>query len=277
MYKYKYFLLKDKTVINLLKHTLQKLGSNDNPTTEEFKRIYRKLLICHEIVYKNDRSNCIPNDTGVLTVSSRLPKQQCTVDTVFSTSPFKIESDEFNYHTTINENLEKFDQHLYSYVASTIECKLIENIKWRHKQECSQCIDVFYENELANDDFVTAKNLSDELKIPCLNTVHIVKASNRIFNILQRSMKDDCAENLHDMILKTIMSLLPTEKLYTQSNFESHKRSHKQWTHKEKFIYGIVSEYMRQKSCKIGNRITEEEKGEYIRHSNRKLVHFSGQ
>lgn len=267
--------LKDKRVQYSEKYFTNIIGSNDNPTAAELERIYRKLLVCHEIVYKRDRSNCIPNDTGVLTVSSALPNQQRIVDAAFSAKTF--ECNEFDYHYAINEEMEKFDEHLYSYVASSIENKIIANLRRNHKKECSQCINVFYEDELASDDYVIKKNLSDAIKIPCISTVNIIKASNKIFSILKGLENSNSAENIHDRSLKTVMSLLPIEELYTNSDFESHEQCHEQWTHKEKFIYAIVSEYMKQKSCKIGNRITEEEKGKYIRHNNKKLVHISGQ
>lgn len=211
-----------------------------------------------------------------MTVSSRLPEQSKD-DTVISVKPFEMECDGFIYEAAINETLEKFDEHLYSYVASSIESKIISNIKKSHKKKCLHCIEVFYENELVEDDFISKKNSSNELKIPCLSTLHIIKASNKIFNILEQLDNDGCTEIVHDRTLITIMNLLPTEKLFTRSDFKSHEKNHTQWTHKEKFIYEIVLEYMKQKSRKIGSRITEEEKGKYIRHNNKKLVHFSGQ
>lgn len=214
------------------------------------------------------------NETGVLTVSSGLPNCQRTVDTVFSACTFEIECYGFDYHAAINGNLEKFDQHLNSFLASSIESKVIANIKRSHKKQCPQCIEVFHENELIHDDFIARRS---SLKTLCLSTVHIIQASNEIFSILKQLKIHDSSVNVHDSTLKTIMSHLHTEELYQQSNFESHGQSHSQWTHKEKFIYEIVLEYMRQKSCKIGIRITEEEKGNYIRHNNKKLVHISGQ
>lgn len=71
------------------------------------------------------------------------------------------------------------------YTASLIESKVIENIKRCHKKECSLCINIFYENEIVEDEFIAMKNLSRPLKTPCLSTVHIVKASNKIFNTLE--------------------------------------------------------------------------------------------
>lgn len=122
----------------------------------------------------NDRSNCILNDTGILTVSSVLPNQGRTDDTVFLARAFEIECDKFDYDSAVNDDIEKFDQHLCSYIASTIESTLIKNIQKCHKKECFQCIEVFYENEPASNDFVTKKsqNTTNTVKIPCLSTVH---------------------------------------------------------------------------------------------------------
>lgn len=80
--------------------------------------------------------------------------------------------------------------------------------------------------------------------------------------------------------LVTILSHLPVEKLYINSDFEKHQKSGTQcigWTHKDNFIFNIVFEFMKQKSSTIGNRITEEEKGAYIRHNYKKMVHSKDQ
>lgn len=213
---------------------------------------------------------------GVLTVSSALPNQQRTNGTNHSACIFQIGNEEFDYDAAINEELEKFDEHLCSYIASTIECKIIKSLRQCHEKACSQCIGIFNENELVKNNFISKKMqyACNPLKVPCLSTVHIIKASNKIFDILERRKHQINTVHMHDSTLKTIMSLLPLEQLYTQSNFELHGQHD---SHKETFIHDIVLTYMKQKSNKIGNRITEQEKGEYIRHNNKKQVHISGQ
>lgn len=91
------------------------LGNNDNPSAEEFRAIYCKLLVCNNIVYKNNYGNCITNDTGILTVSSAPAINQCIVDhTSQRGDRFEIE---FNYDEAIKEQIEKFDEHLNAFTA----------------------------------------------------------------------------------------------------------------------------------------------------------------
>lgn len=219
------------------------IGRNDNPTTEEFKGIYRRLLVCKEIVYKNDYANCITNDTGVLTVSSGMStKKSIVVETSTASTTFEME---FDYHEAIYEESEKFDQHLRAYTACTIECEIIKIIKKGCKKECSQCIAVFHENTLANDEFVMMKQSTDAaFKIPCLSTVHIIIASDKIFQILESKSIEMSTTQAYNNILRRIMNFLPIEELYTESDFNLHNQENEtsyQLSHKEKFIYKIVS------------------------------------
>lgn len=259
------------------------VGRNDNPTTEDFKRIYRQLLVCNQIVYKNDytKSNCITDDTGVLTVSSYHEKSKVDSSTqraVHSNITFEIE---FDYFEAINEELQKFDQHLCVYTASTIESTIIANLKKSHKNKCSNCIAVFYENEKADDEIIVMKRSTNtSFKIPCLSTVHIIIASNKIFNIFENQSIESNTKKAYDGMIATIMNSLPIEELYTNSDFNTHGQINEDssnLSHHEKFIYTVVNEYMKLKSKKIGSRISEEERGKYIRHNNKKRVHEKGQ
>lgn len=202
-------------------------------------------MVCKEIVYKNDYANCITNDTGILTVSSALPNEKCTVkETLMASTRFGIK---FDYHEAIHEVLEKFDQHLCTYTASIIESKIIESMSKAHRKECFQCIAVFNENEAADDEFIVMKRSTDAaLRIPCLSTVHIVIASNKIFRILESQSIETNTTKAYDSILATIMNFLPIEALYTQSEFNLHEQANEtpgQLPHHKKFIYKVVNEY----------------------------------
>lgn len=82
------------------------------------------------------------------------------------------------------------------------------------------------------------KNLSRPLKTPCLSTVHIVKASNKIFNTLENQAVSEMTHfrytemtvKVYDSVLKTIVSLLPIEELYTRSTFEWHEQVHENYS-----------------------------------------------
>lgn len=237
-------------------------------------------MVCNQIVYKNEYGNCITNDTGILTISSSQPDKNRAVD-VTNREASTIFEIECNYGEAINEELDKFDQHLCAYTASIIESKLIENMLKANKKECSHCIGVFYENETVDNEFIEMKRSTNtDLKIPCLSTVHIIIFANKIFQMLENKTIQTSTKEAYDRILKTIMNWLPIEELYRLSEFNLHEHLNEtsnQLTHKEKIIHKVVSEYMKLKSKKIGCRISEEERGKYIRHNNKKRVHEKGQ
>lgn len=249
----------------------------------EFESIYRKLLACKEIVYKNNYGNCVTNDTGVLTVSSghrhKQTSEKCTIETTFvKGKSFEIE---FDYLGAIGEEIEKFDEHLNAFIASKIEQNLLNIMKKHHKKYCQQCNEVFAENTKVFDAFINLKNESITFHTPCQSTVDIIKAANKILSIIEGIEGQEIyGTNIFESTLKTIMCHLHYNSLYTETNFDSHHLNNRYsitYTHQDEFIYYIINEYMKLKSENIGSRISEEEQGTYIRHNYKKRVHEAGQ
>lgn len=232
-------------------------------------------MACKEIVYKNNHGNCITDDTGILTVSSKLSRvEQCAVERTFAQGN-SIEI-EFDYFEAINEEIGKFDEHLCAFTAVTLETKIKENIRKGHKKECGQCTEVFGENPKIDNDFLRLKSATSALQMPCKSTIDIIKAANKIFSLLED--KDMDVTHTYDSVLKTVMDYLEFDDLYSATDFGLHTIEHSgPFSHQEEFIYKIVNEYMKLKSRKIGDRIGEKERGVYIRHENRKRVHEAGQ
>lgn len=250
-------------------------GSNDNPSAEEFRSIFRKLLVCKEIVYRNNYGNCISNDTGILMVSSARPVHQRTATNTLRIG--RILEIELNFEEVIQENIGKFDEHSCAFNASTIEDKLIQTMNRCHKKYCVECIQVFEENEKANDEFLKLKNETSKVRMPCISTVHIIKVTNKLCELLNVCGTMHC-DNMYESVLKTVMQNLEIEKLYTNSNFAIHiKKEASLLSHKDEFIYKVVDEYMTLKSRRIGARISEEKQGKYIRHNNKTRTHEAGQ
>lgn len=243
----------------------------------EFQAIYRKLLVCKEIVYENNYGNCISNDTNILTVSSKGPAKPGNIDSTYSRGDtFEVE---FDYFDAVSEDIGKFDQHLNAFTASKIETQIIETIKRCHQRECEECINVFDENAKIHDDFIALKNVRNSHQYPCKSTIDIIKATNKILHIIEQQTLLE-PHRSYDKVLRTIMSCLYIDELYEKSDFNLHNKAEENscsFDHHEKFIYKIVNEYMKLKSKKIGSRITEEEQGIYIRHNNKKRIHESGQ
>lgn len=233
--------------------------------------------MCNEIVYKNDKGNCISNDTGILTVSSRAIPQPSKQRTDQGDT-FEIELD---YFQAVEEQIEKFDQHLCANIASVIETALIAKMRRYKKQECVRCIDVFEENLKFQDEFLTLQAGIKPCREPCQSTVNIIKASNKIFDILEEQTIL-VNNSTHHKILRTIMFWLECDyvldELYPRSNFQFHcEEPDLSVKHKSEFIRKIINEYMNMKASKVGSRITQEERGKYIRHSNKKRVQEAGQ
>lgn len=260
-------------------------GSNDNPTANEFKRLYRKLLVCHEVVYDGKKANCITNETGILTVSSEIVSVSSSVYHGGTVASIDLDDLTFNYQEIIDEQLDKFDEHLNAYAATKVEEKIKYSIQTK-KNECKMCLGVFHENEKISDSFITRKmsakvqSLQNQRSQPCQSTVHIIKAINKMHSLLPGKGYDVNA------IILTVLQNLDYDDLYIDTDFEDHtdhtvpeteETINSHISHKEILIRNIVKVYINMKSHNIFQKITDEKRGVYIRHANRKQTHFAGQ
>lgn len=252
------------------------LGSNDNPTVIDFKRVYRKLMVCHEIVYDGNKGNCITNETGILTVSSEIVPKPASSQ--YGRSKL-IDLDDVNYEEFINEELEKVDEHLNACIASKVEQK-IEHMHQRQKNKCKLCLKVFHENEKAKNKLLSrnARSTSENVENqPCEDTVKIIKFFNKLNDLLPDKGYDFKA------IVETCFFHLNPDSLFISTEFDDHIEAEMNdiqsspSSHKNNFIKEIIKCYANMKAQKIGRKITDEERGEYVRHTNRKNTHFAGQ
>lgn len=234
--------------------------------------MYRKLLVCHEVVYDGKSANCITNETGILTVSSELhPKAGQARHQ--SHQPILLEPDEFDfdYHVAINEEIEKFDEHLNSYAASKIEDKIKKSIQIRNAA-CKECYQVFQKNEKICDSFLSRKISINQ---PCKSTVDIIKIFNKIHDLLPLER-----EYHSKAIARIVLNHLSYEDLFTATEFEEHiyeQNEQSQMSHKEYFIFQIVNTYINIRSHNIYKKQSEEERGNYVRHKYTKQIHLAGQ
>lgn len=188
---------------------------------------------------------------------------------------------DINYDATMLKeigDMEGYDQHMSAYLALCIENKMIQKIN-QNKYKCSGCAGVlFARHGRITDSLLALKNTTpEEAKQPLLSTLKIVIFSNAVFKeISSRSFEG----NDIDTVWKTILNYIDIEDLYSTEDFEQHEQqqySHSQFTHKEEFVIQVVKMYVILKSQKIGRKIADEGKGEYIRHKNKQAVHLAGQ
>lgn len=250
------------------------LGSNNNPTVQQFKTAYRKLLVCSPYLFR-DRTNCAIGNTEILTVSSAEHRTQAldnytnNYNTIMRTRAIELELD---YMTMITEEKGPYENHMFAYLASTIEMNIIKKLNKNHVSGCQDCLRVFAENSKINDDYVAKKMIHDQkIAQPSSSTVDVVVCAEKVLSYLQEQHVP------FEISCKTIFDILDINTLYDSSNFNGHDQRGSA-THKEMFIYDIIQELMHMKSNKIGMRITTEERGETIaRRLERRNIILAGQ
>lgn len=247
-------------------------GRNDNPNTIEFRSAFRKLLVCHPLVTSVDH-NVISNATGMLTVSSR-QKTRTTPSNQPTIQQYEIEC---SYKETLEDelkNMEPYDMHMIAYAALCIEEKMLNKMKnAKHKQMCPGCFDMLLaRHDKINDSLLAMK---EKNKQPCQATVNLVIFSNEVMKLIS---EHSSRGNSFNAVCKTIYNYVDTEEVYSYENFENHIQNFEpQAEHKQNFIMRMIKTYNSLKSHKIGNKITDEERGELIRNRRRKEIHFAGQ
>lgn len=133
-------------------------GSNDNPNPIEFMSTIRKLFVCNLLITSKDH-NCISNATRILTMpSTKKPTKSCSDRLDEKEIKLTYRCD---YESTIIgelKTMEKYDEHLFAYVALEIEKKIIRKIELECKLSCSTCASVFEENLKFPDELLLLKN-----------------------------------------------------------------------------------------------------------------------
>lgn len=253
------------------------LGSNINPTEQQFQSAFRKLLFFTPHISGDRKTNCNTEfPDALLEVSSASKNNLNSIDILLSRSQ-EIQIP-YDYNDLINIELGPYDQHVSALSASEIELEIFRDIKKRSSIACQYCLNVFHENLKYNDSLIERKqNRSQQIDQPCLSTMHIVVASNQICKILESAKYVDLGS-----MIKTIFSNLDIHALYESSDFDSHIQQNlftknASIGHKEKFVMNLVQKYMNMKSKQISHRITiEEQKEEKNKRKSRRNAIFAG-
>lgn len=150
-------------------------GRNDNPNPIQFEGAYRKLLMHNDVVCSK-YANSIDTGTKILTVSSAKRKvQNPNIGNLY------VPKDDFDFHhdfepyVTFENSTDELKYHSLVLVASNVEKIIIKAKAPRILIKCDQCLDVFIENEIVDDDFVRAMGRSYGHLQPCKSTFHICK------------------------------------------------------------------------------------------------------
>lgn len=230
-----------------------KCGSNNNPTVDQFKSAYRKILINNEIT-SSEHSNCLDRLKIYFIPSTRKSIENHT-ETPLPTEypPSSIEP------FTANDNiLDALRDATICQIASEIEYKIRSAARFG----CNLCLNIFDEN-----DKVVAECLKNgHLRLPCISTAHICKVASKYLDIFMTQFKYN-----YPILLDSILREIDNENMFSGSNFEHH------FDHKMYFIQFIAEEYIRIKATYIAKNLTLKEQEKMMRNKLNKAIHFVGQ
>lgn len=249
-------------------------GGNDNPNTVEFRSAFRKLFVCHPLLTSADH-NTITDATGILTISSAAKKLSLPAN--LDQSPeFDLEIDYDEVICNELDSVEPYDKHMNASIALDIQDEVTKAMNRANKKNCSECANVFAQNRKINDELL-AKAKTGSLQQPCESTLKIVILSN----VVMRAISSNVRSKDISSVLKTIENHLNYDDLYVASNFVHQQRNQTDVAcgsaHKKDFVGKVIKAYLKLKSEKIGQRITDEERGEFIRNRKNQKVYASGQ
>lgn len=258
-------------------------GFNDNPTVQQFAAAYRKLQVHNDVTASNN-ANCMETYDGILTVSSRRPKLSKNNDRQYiegiesnNNNPENdedlnevvwtdIENNEIIQLPSFHSNDDAIKLKVVAYIASFIEKEIIESKGRTLTIKCVDCLRVFGENALHEDEFLERKSNSEDILTPCASTVKICIAAE---NELQR-IKNDIDD--YKQTIKNVLSAIDINNLFVPSDFD-----HQDLNHKQLFISTIARIYLRKKMNFISRTKTRNKLGEIVRSQWKKAVHFKGQ
>lgn len=161
-------------------------GCNNNPNAEQFKAIFKRLLVHHELRTANN-ANCEGDDTKILTVSSRSEKKKGT------SLPNRLLSDDYSddvlnsmviedfSESDITVNLDEYQADCVAYISGFIIRKMEEK-KLGTSREVKNLTD-----PLNHSDLIDLKNRG-KLKLPSKIIVSICAIVEKIFRIHEQEL-----------------------------------------------------------------------------------------
>lgn len=197
-------------------------GYNDNPTFQQFKSAYRKILV-HSTVFLSKGSNCTNFDTisepfsNILFVSSNKHSSQSNENQFMDALPEEL--DELHEHLHTIESLQqsnsidpRWADPTLIHIASTIETRIRMADVY-----CPHCVLAFEDNEKVGTRSIVSKYQ------PCRSTYTICKAVDRFLK--SQFLR---GKQMINTIYCAIADHLDIDSLYIRSSTDfQHDQNHK--------------------------------------------------
>lgn len=241
-----------------------RLGSNDNPTVEQFKSAYRRLFVRNEIC-SSKSSNCIDTGINILTVSSRRPKlkEDYSNDAQDENEPYlraRTENNQLQLH--------EISEHTISYTAYEIEKAILEAKDPKKSIKCYKCVKTLYENEQIQNIFLDLKSNAKSIFQPCKSTFEICALTEEIIKSF-----DDINAISYTEVVKDVIYRIDMDAMFPLSDFNDHPHAN----HKSFLVQYLAESYLSKRLKFISKCSTLAQHDEFNRHCMKKAIHRSGQ
>lgn len=234
------------------------LGSNDNPTVQQFAAAFRKIVVNNDIK-SSEKANC--EDTlslDILSVSTR-PNLNVNHNEHHSipTETEPVEADKTERTETDEFVLNDLEAKSVAHLAGIIEGKVAEKGRF----SCAKCRNIFSENDKIS------QSLRSGLKtIPCQTTFEICCSARKHIDKLTTDSFYTYKDLLDDSLKQ-----LDYNTAFSKTNFDGHNN------HKQHFVLFIVEEYVRAQANYIAKKVTLQEQQILLGNRAKKIRQLKGQ
>lgn len=157
-----------------------------------------------------------------------------------------------------------FERNMISYTASVVQNDIIEG-KWYTRLKCAECLRVFTEDEIIDDELVNSKMKTTKLSPASKSTFKICLATEKMMQ------KFEYKPEMYQNIPKEILRVIDTGDIFYCSDFEHDEN------HKGTLIDLIIKMNVKKRQTYISHCNTLAAHKVFLRAKLKKLVHFKGQ
>lgn len=218
-----------------------KCGNNQNPTVEQFKSAYRKLLINNEMT-ASSAANCMDRLNIYFVPSTKIHdaenegKEQQSDEIVSSENQFSAN----------DQLLDAYEEATICQIAGEIESK----IRSRANFNCNLYLNILNEN-----DKVCINIFENAKTCPCIGTTYICKVARKYLDIATHDLKFN-----HQDLIERIQNDISYENVFHQSDFTLHE------DHKIYFVKYIIEEFVRIRATCFAKNLSLEQLDKALQH-----------
>lgn len=232
-------------------------GCNDNPTVQQFKSAYRKILINKEI-NSSSLANCKDKLCIYFVASTSKDKRLEMIDSTNDASGERKENQLEKF--SANDNLlDIYSELTICQIASDIEQKILNIARF----DCELRMNVFDEN-----DKIPSSIIPHALSSPCISTVHLCKIAKIILDIYKTEKTFR-----YSSLLENTQMEIDLDNIYAKSDFSLHEEE----GHLEFIIDFVIDECIRINAKNLAKKLTLIEKEKLLKtKKNKQLSHIMG-